>query len=98
VIHINDLWEGEMTAAAIDGKDVLLVNIDGIVRAYSNACPHQASPLNDGLLEGRKLTCARHLWQFDALTGLGINPSIARLQGYRCEVRKDGNIYVDLSG
>jgi toluene monooxygenase system ferredoxin subunit len=94
-IQAYDLLEGEMTAVTVDGEQVLLVNIDGTFRAYSNACPHQASPLNDGVLEGEKLTCARHLWEFNALTGIGINPALARLKGYGCEAR-DGTVYVDL--
>jgi toluene monooxygenase system ferredoxin subunit len=95
-IEIDDLWEGEMTVATIDGEQVLLVNIGGAFRAYSNACPHQASPLNDGLLEGETLTCARHLWEFNALTGLGINPSVARLKTFSCVPRDDGILYVEL--
>jgi toluene monooxygenase system ferredoxin subunit len=95
-IRIDDLWEGEMTVVTVEDEQVLLVNIGGALRAYSNACPHQASPLDDGDLEGERLTCARHLWQFNALTGLGINPMAARLKSYGCEVRDDGLVYVEL--
>jgi len=85
-----------MTAVTIDGERVLLVNIDGTLRAYSNECPHQASPLDKGDLDGEKLTCARHLWEFNALTGRGINPVAAQLESYGCEVADDGTIYVDI--
>ena len=95
-IQVDDLWEGEKTAVMIDGERVLVVNIDGTFRAYSNECPHQASPLEDGTLDGERLTCARHMWEFNALTGLGINPTTAQLKNYRCEARDDGTIYVDL--
>jgi toluene monooxygenase system ferredoxin subunit len=95
-INIDDLWEGEMTGVVIDGERLLLVNIDGTVRAYSNQCPHQASPLDEGDLDGETLTCARHLWKFDALTGLGINPADAQLKSYGCKVDDDGTIYVDI--
>ena len=59
------------------GETVLLVNIDGTVRAYSNRCPHQASALDEGDLDGETLTCAKHLWEFNAVTGCGINPEDA---------------------
>ncbi len=95
-INVDDLWEGDMTAVMIDGEPVLLVNIDGTIRAYSNKCPHQASPLDEGDLDGETLTCARHLWEFNASTGLGINPGDAQLKGYGCQVGADGIIYVDL--
>ena len=61
-INIEDLWEGDMTAVTVDGEAVLLVNIDGTVRAYSNRCPHQASALDEGDLDGETLTCAKP-WQ-----------------------------------
>jgi toluene monooxygenase system ferredoxin subunit len=95
-IQVDDLWEGEMTAVMIEGAQVLVVNIAGAFRAYSNECPHQASPLDEGVLEGARLTCARHLWEFNALTGLGMNPTGAQLKSYGCEARGDGTIYVDL--
>ena len=64
-INLDDLWEGDMTAVTVDGEAVLLVNIEGTVRAYSNRCPHQESALDQGDLDGETLTCAKHLWEFD---------------------------------
>lgn len=94
-ISIDDLWEGDMAAVDVNGQPVLLVNVDGAVRAYSDRCPHQASSLADGDLDGQTLTCATHLWEFNALTGKGINPDDACLTGYACQVDDDGTIHVD---
>jgi toluene monooxygenase system ferredoxin subunit len=96
-LHQDDLWEGEMTAVLVNSEHVLLLNVGGVLRAYSNECPHQSAPLADGILNGERLTCGRHLWEFNALTGLGINPSSARLRAYDCEMRADGTIYVGLN-
>jgi toluene monooxygenase system ferredoxin subunit len=95
-INLDDLWEGDMTAVTVDGELVLLVNVDGTIRAYANQCPHQASALDQGDLDGEKLTCGTHLWEFSALTGLGINPADARLKSYGCQVGEDGTICVDI--
>jgi toluene monooxygenase system ferredoxin subunit len=95
-INTDDLWEGDMAAVDVDGEVVLLVNVDGTVRAYSNRCPHQASALDEGDLDGETLTCAKHLWEFNAVTGCGINPDDARLKGFGCQVGDDGTIYVDI--
>jgi toluene monooxygenase system ferredoxin subunit len=95
-INVDDLWEGDMTAVTVDGESVLLVNIDGTVRAYSNRCPHQESPLDEGDLDGEKLTCSRHMWEFNARTGCGINPDDARLKSFGCLAGDDGTIYVDI--
>ena len=83
-----------MAAVTIHGKSILVLNVDGNIRAYANQCPHQASPLDAGELDGETLTCAAHLWVFNALTGDGVNPRLARLTGYACDVRADGNVYV----
>jgi len=95
-INVDELWEGDMTAVLVDGEAVLLVNVDGQVRAYSNRCPHQASALDEGDLDGDTLTCAKHLWEFNASTGRGINPDDAQLKSFGCRVGDDGTIYVDI--
>jgi len=71
-----------MIAVTVDGEAVLLVNVDGTVRAYSNRCPHQASALDEGHLDGETLTCAKHLWEFNAVTGCG--PGVSWTRCWRC--------------
>jgi toluene monooxygenase system ferredoxin subunit len=95
-INVDDLWDGDMTAVVVDGQAVLLVNVDGEVHAYSNRCPHQASRLDEGDLDGRTLTCLKHMWEFNAVTGCGINPEDARLKSFGCRVEDDGTILVDV--
>ncbi|GAB6986529.1 Rieske 2Fe-2S domain-containing protein [Nocardioides pyridinolyticus] len=96
-IHIDDLWEGEMAPVEVDGTRVLLVNVDGVVKAYQNRCPHQAWALDEGDFDGETLTCVRHMWSFDAASGKGVNPDDTCLNGYPCEVGEDGMIRVDVS-
>ena len=95
-ISLDDLWEGDMTSVTVEGQEVLLINVDGQVRAYANTCPHQAGPLDEGDFDGETLVCARHLWEFDADTGCGINPDNARLTAFGCQVGEDGTIWVDV--
>ena len=84
----EDLWIGEMTGLELAGVPVLLVNIEAEVRAYVDSCPHQRSRLSEGELAGRALTCGTHRWEFDALTGQGLNPSIAQLARLPVRVRE----------
>jgi toluene monooxygenase system ferredoxin subunit len=93
---LDDLWEGEMTAVTVEGTSVLLVNVEGEVRAYLNVCPHQESALDEGDFDGEIITCARHLWEFDARSGAGRNPTNCALSVYPCRVDNDGTIHVDL--
>jgi toluene monooxygenase system ferredoxin subunit len=95
-MHIDDLWEGDIVGVSVDDEPVLLVNVDGDVHAYSNKCPHQQSPLDEGDLDGAKLTCVKHMWEFDARTGCGINPDDAHLRSFGCRVDDAGEIHVDI--
>jgi toluene monooxygenase system ferredoxin subunit len=86
---LDDLWAGEMRAVSLGAVDVLLCNLDGAPVAYEDRCPHQASPLSEGVLsEDGVLTCAAHEWEFNARTGCRVNPASACLHRY--PVRLDG--------
>jgi toluene monooxygenase system ferredoxin subunit len=89
----EDLWEGEIAAVEVAGTKVVLLNVDGAVRAYEDRCPHLGSQLSEGDLDAGILTCAMHLWEFDALTGKGTNPSNSQLTVLETRVT-DGNIEV----
>jgi toluene monooxygenase system ferredoxin subunit len=52
--------------------------------------------LDEGDFDGEKLTCLRHMWEFDAATGCGINPTNAQLKSFDCKVEDDGTISVDI--
>ena len=97
VCAVDDLWEGEMKAFPIGGgKNVLIVNGDGgVLRAFDSICPHQEYPLSEGELDGNVLTCSMHLWQFDIVSGDGVNPTGCRLKTYELKVDGD-DILVDV--
>jgi toluene monooxygenase system ferredoxin subunit len=94
-IAVDALWSGEMAGLSIDGQPVLLLNIDGVIRAYADWCPHQRSRLSAGSLKDNVLTCASHHWQFDAATGRGINPTDAFLTAIAVRIVED-EILVDV--
>ena len=90
VCSLDELWEGEMAVFEAGGREVLLVHAEGgSVAAFQSQCPHQDFALVDGTLEGRTLTCAAHLWQFDASTGAGINPAGCSLKTYPVKIDGD---------
>jgi toluene monooxygenase system ferredoxin subunit len=79
VAKTEDLWSGEMVGLEIEGRPILLVNIDSHIYAHLDACPHQNSRLSEGILTDRILRCPRHHWEFDVCSGAGVNPQTARL-------------------
>lgn len=92
----DDVWEGELSFhRPAGGTAVILVNVDGTVRAFQGTCPHQETSLEDADLFQGVLTCSAHLWEFDARTGGGLNPATACLAQYPTEIR-DGELYVQV--
>jgi len=97
VADAASLGSGEMRGLVVDATKVLLVNVGGDVRAYEDACPHRGVPLSWGSLESPSgtLTCAMHLWQYDARTGEGLDPRGVALRRLPAKV-EDGGIWVEV--
>ncbi|WP_156296909.1 Rieske 2Fe-2S domain-containing protein [Mycobacterium paragordonae] len=74
LVDVDELWDGEMESFDVGDEEVLLVKVDGQVRAYDGICPHQGASLVEGELADGVVTCRAHEWRFDALTGEGVNP------------------------
>jgi len=91
----HDLWIGEMAGVNVDGRPVLLVNVEGTVCAYEDRCLHRSFPLSQGKLAGNRLVCAAHEWTYDAATGCGINPDGVALRRYDVRIVA-GQIEVDV--
>ncbi|HXU02653.1 MAG TPA: Rieske 2Fe-2S domain-containing protein [Polyangia bacterium] len=98
VADAASLWPGEMKGILVDATRVLLLNVGGDVRAYEDSCPHRGVALSCGTLEASgTLTCAMHLWQYDARTGKGLNPRGVQLRRLPAKLEDDG-IWVEVDG
>jgi toluene monooxygenase system ferredoxin subunit len=73
---------------------ILLVRLGGQFPAYDGRCPHQGAALVEGELSGAVLTCHAHHWQFDAVTGAGINPRKSCLKRLHLEI-VEGKIRIE---
>jgi toluene monooxygenase system ferredoxin subunit len=96
VADLENLWEGEMLSVDVEGEHILVAHLPGaLFRAYQGVCPHMQTPLIDGELEEQRLTCSSHRWEFDIMTGAGINPEHCQL--YRYETKLEGEkLYVSI--
>lgn len=95
VLDADELWVGEMLGVQVGDVGVVLVNVEEGLRAYLDRCPHRSSKLSEGALEGERLTCGTHLWEFHAGSGRGINPDRAELEAVPVRV-VDGVIEVQV--
>ena len=65
----DELAPGQPKLVFIDGRSVVLFNIDGQMHAVDNSCPHNGASLASGPLEGCMLRCPAHGLRFDVRNG-----------------------------
>ncbi len=91
----SDIGVGDFTAFFVDGGEVLVLrDSSGTLRAMDGICPHEQFSLALGGFDGTVITCANHMWSFDATTGKGISNPGCRLVQYALKV-EGGEVFVD---
>lgn len=94
---VGELEPGQRKLAFIEGRSLVVFNIDGTFHAIDNACPHNGASLASGQLEGCVLRCPAHGLRFDLRTGC--TPAIGGLSLTTFPVETvDGNLIVSLDG
>jgi nitrite reductase/ring-hydroxylating ferredoxin subunit len=79
----------------VRNHDILVFRHNGVIRAFSNICPHFGGPVGYHQLTGGRFTCLWHNLQFDADTGQCLSVAKFRLREYSVAV-KDADIFVQL--
>lgn len=97
---LTDIASGEMLSMdALDpaNTSILIVNLEGRLSAFRNACAHQALPLDGGVLdvENGTLTCPWHGFCYDVNNGECLTAPQAQLEAFPLRV-EDGHIWVRL--
>lgn len=97
VAKTSDVAPGTLHKAAVDGREILVVNIGGKYYAMDDTCTHAGASLSEGTLDGNIVTCGWHGAQFDCKSGnLEKFPAkINNLKSYNVSVESD-NIFVEV--
>jgi len=61
--------EGTAKEFTLGDATLCVAMIDGKPLALDNVCPHRGGPLAEGTIEGCKVVCPWHQWEFDLATG-----------------------------
>ncbi|MBK5253673.1 MAG: Rieske 2Fe-2S domain-containing protein [Peptostreptococcaceae bacterium] len=69
VAQTNELKNGEKKTVTLDGKVLLITNIQDTYYAIDNKCPHMGGSLFEGNFNGNNITCPKHGSVFDVRTG-----------------------------
>ncbi len=67
--HVSEIAPGRALRIEIEGVEILVCNVDGSLYAIEDVCTHDGAPLDQGVLEGKSITCPRHGAVFDVTTG-----------------------------
>lgn len=69
VASVSELAPGKAKQVKANGKTIALCNVDGTFYAVDDVCIHRGGPLGEGYVDGHKIECPWHGWQFDLRTG-----------------------------
>jgi nitrite reductase/ring-hydroxylating ferredoxin subunit len=76
-------------------KDIAVFNVDGIICAIADTCPHAGGSLGMGKLDGNIVTCPVHGMKFDVTNGCFAGTSDFGVDSYPAKI-VDGVIAVAL--
>jgi 3-phenylpropionate/trans-cinnamate dioxygenase ferredoxin subunit len=106
VCKVSDVPKATMKGFAVNGRQILVANIDGNFYSVDAICPHMNGYLPSGKLEENEVVCPKHGARYDVMTGKLMKnvPAIMRvatgrgsrdLQTFRVTVESD-DVVVDI--
>ena len=96
VAETSEVPIGKMKMVKLDGKEILIANVDGNYYAIGNRCAHAGGDLSKGSLSGNIITCPRHGAQFDVTTGKAIlGPKVL---AFRLKIKDEPSFEVKVEG
>ena len=93
----TEIVSGQMKKIIVDGKEIVVSNVDGNYFAIDDTCTHSGASLSEGNLEGSTVTCDWHGAQFNCKNGKLIKfpAKIDDLESYNIAVESD-NIIIEI--
>ena len=94
---VSEIPPGKMIKISIDGKEIVVSNVDGDFYAVDDSCTHSGASLSEGSLEGCTITCGWHKAEFDCKSGKLVKfpAKIRDLASYNVTVESD-NVFVEM--
>lgn len=96
VVEKKDLPANTMVMVLVEGKEVLLANVNSTYFAIANKCTHLGGSLAKGSLAGNIVTCPRHGAQFDVTTGQAVGE--AKIAFVKMKVKDEAAYEVKVDG
>ena len=87
--------EGEAKEFELGEKTICVAKLNGTITAMDNVCLHMGGPLGQGFIEGSKLVCPWHGWEYDLQTGQVVNDPQSKLAVYPIKI-ENGEVLIEL--
>ncbi|MBV9181493.1 MAG: Rieske (2Fe-2S) protein [Acidobacteria bacterium] len=87
--------DGEAKEFELAGKTICVANLKGRIMAIDNVCLHMGGPLGQGFIEGNKLVCPWHGWEYDLGTGQVADDPEAKLALYPIKI-ENGEVLIEV--
>ncbi len=84
-----DIPDGTGTTVDVAGRQIALFNAGGKFYAIDNTCKHRGGPLGEGELDGTRVTCPWHGWEYDITTGANLDDPAVKVGCYPVKVEGD---------
>ena len=95
---LDDLKEGEMVKAEVEGRPIVLVKDGDQIHCFEGTCTHYGGPLWEGELKDGVVVCPWHGSHFDITDGTVVHgPATAPVPTYSVR-KREGRVQVRLEG
>jgi NAD(P)H-dependent nitrite reductase small subunit len=92
--QLEDLPPGGRKLIKLNNIEIALFNINGVVYAVKNRCPHRSGPLIRGFIDSAgRIKCPMHGWRFNLRDGSSERPAQATVYTAKIE---EGRVYLAL--
>lgn len=95
VAKISEVPNFGKKVVSVSGREILLVNVKGVIHAVENECPHQGSPMNAAVVKEGFISCPRHGYRFSLTDGRCAEHPECILATFPVQINGD-DILVDL--
>ena len=76
-------------------KVICVANVDGTISVMDNVCLHRGGPLGEGTVEGGKVVCPWHGWQWDPKTGEATHNANVKIAIYPMKI-ENGDVIIEI--
>jgi len=73
---VSEITNGQMKHAEINGKEIVIANLDGKFCAFAERCGHMNARLSRGNINQNIVTCPFHAAKFDITSGKKIGEPV----------------------